>query len=153
MTDHHDEYLRVLAETGNSMHAMISLRTRFGLSSYEAKQVMLQAEGISESLDQQRLADDLDLLTTVEDLYECEASYRESVFVSVSGDNGEKWEGEVLVYDLHGHRNISTCFAFTVLIASNSHKTHIVPQLPPTSTPEEAVKECFQAGYVMRIGP
>jgi len=43
-------FLDVLSSTGDRMAAIRSIREKFGLSIEQAKEVMLQAEGISNSL-------------------------------------------------------------------------------------------------------
>lgn len=46
----HDQFRRVVAETGDRIAAIRAIRERFGLDLRQAKEVMLQAEGTAASL-------------------------------------------------------------------------------------------------------
>jgi len=50
MESPHDHFRRVVAETGDRIAAIRSIRERFGLDLRQAKEVMLQAEGTASSL-------------------------------------------------------------------------------------------------------
>jgi hypothetical protein len=50
MESPHEYFRRVLADTGDRIAAIRSIRERFGLNLREAKEVMLQAEGLAPSL-------------------------------------------------------------------------------------------------------
>jgi ribosomal protein L7/L12 len=54
----HEVYLQVLASRGDRIAAIRTIREQFGLNLAQAKEVMLQAEGIASSLDehQERIA-------------------------------------------------------------------------------------------------
>ncbi|MBI1917761.1 MAG: hypothetical protein HYS12_23960 [Planctomycetes bacterium] len=58
----HDLFRQVIAETGDRIAAIRTIRQRFGLDLRQAKEIMLQAEGIATSLDehQGRLAEALE---------------------------------------------------------------------------------------------
>jgi alkylated DNA repair dioxygenase AlkB len=62
MATPHEVFRQVLAETGDGIKALKEIRLQFGLSLVEAKEVMLQAEGVANSLQehQARLADALE---------------------------------------------------------------------------------------------
>ena len=55
----HDLFRKVLAETGDYITAIRTIREQFGLDLRQAKEVMLQAEGIAESVaeHEQRIAE------------------------------------------------------------------------------------------------
>jgi len=61
MESPHDHFRRVVADTGDRIAAIRSIRERFGLDLRQAKEVMLQAEGTAASLaeHEQRIADAL----------------------------------------------------------------------------------------------
>lgn len=61
MESPHDLFRRMMADTGDRITAIRVIREQFGLSPAEAKEVMLQAEGIAASLGehQERLAEAL----------------------------------------------------------------------------------------------
>lgn len=52
MTTPHELFLQVLSETGDRSAAIRMIRKHFGLSLWQAKEVMLQAEGTASSLDE-----------------------------------------------------------------------------------------------------
>lgn len=48
----HNPFRHVLAKTGDQIAAIRAIREQFGLDLAQAKEVMLQAEGIAKSLDE-----------------------------------------------------------------------------------------------------
>jgi ribosomal protein L7/L12 len=58
----HDVFRQVVTDSGDRIAAIRIIRERFGLNLVQAKEVMLQAEGMANSIDefQERLADELE---------------------------------------------------------------------------------------------
>jgi hypothetical protein len=78
----------------------------------------------------------------VAQLYNCGAMYRETVPVSEVLDGQTVWNGDVEVFDLHGHPEAKRAYAWSHLGAEHEKSSHFVSvlELPPVNSARTAVQ-------------
>jgi hypothetical protein len=80
----------------------------------------------------------------VEKLHQCTAELRESLAVTECFEGQMVWKGLIRVYDLEGHPEASTCYAWTEP-TEGGERVFAVLAIPPVTTPEEAVRASIVA--------
>lgn len=81
------------------------------------------------------------LQRAVESLHQCRATFRETVAISEQFEGKPVWEGDVHIFTLHDHPTASLCYAWASPIGgSEKQKFYAVLQLPPVTSPVEAVR-------------
>jgi len=74
-------------------------------------------------------------------LYNCNATWIESVSVKEVFGKETAWEGMVEVFDLHGHPKAKLCYAWSSPIErSTKRRFYAVLNIPPVDSPEKAVR-------------
>lgn len=72
--------------------------------------------------------------------HKCRSDMRERVFVREVFEDESVWEGEVLVFDLTGHRRAIACYAWSV----NQRVTAVLAE-GPVDSPQAAVRAAIVA--------
>jgi hypothetical protein len=81
-------------------------------------------------------------------LHDSESTHVETVPVKEVFEGKTVWDGEVEVFDLHDHPKTSRVYAWTYEADNAEQKRHVtVLQIPPATTPENAVKASIMADY------
>jgi hypothetical protein len=78
----------------------------------------------------------------VSQLHDCGAVYVRTVPVSEVFQGQTVWQGDVEVFDLHGHPKAKRAYAWSHLDGKNDERTQFVAvlEIPPVDSPESAVK-------------
>ena len=87
------------------------------------------------------------LQVAIEHLHACGALYRETVPVQEVFQGQTRWQGEVEVFDLHGHANAKVCYGWSHREGKDDTGERFVTvlQIPPVTSPETAVKVAMAA--------
>ncbi len=81
------------------------------------------------------------LRRAVRDLHDCDSAWLESVLVSETFEGQTAWEGEVHVFELHGHPTATRCYAWASPIeGSDRLRYYAVLHEPPVDSPKVAVR-------------
>lgn len=73
--------------------------------------------------------------------HECEPTYRETVFVEEKTDDNQiVWQGDVLVFDLSGHRNAKACYAWQHYDGDGDTKIFAILENELINSPKRAVQ-------------
>ncbi len=82
-----------------------------------------------------------DLIKAIQDLHSCKATYSESVEIKEEFEGQTVWEGRVHVFNIEGHPDTDTCYAWTSPIeGSDMRQYYAVLHIPPVDSPEMAVR-------------
>ena len=78
----------------------------------------------------------------VSQLHNCGATWRETVPVHEIFRGETVWQGDVEVFDLHGHPKAKRCYAWSHLDGPNDERTRFVAvlEIPPVESAETAVR-------------
>ena len=78
----------------------------------------------------------------VSQLHNCDATYVRTVPVHEVFRGETVWEGDVEVFDLHGHPNAKRAYAWSHLDGANDERTRFVTvlEIPPVVSAETAVR-------------
>jgi hypothetical protein len=78
----------------------------------------------------------------VQQLHNCGAVWRETVPVHEVFRGETVWQGDVEVFDLHGHPKAKRCYAWSHLDGPNDERTRFVAvlEIPPVESAETAVR-------------
>ena len=89
-----------------------------------------------------------DLQNAVEHLHDCHATFREIVEVLEEYNGEPVWEGEVSVFQITGHPDADTCYAWGSPTDEEPFvKYYAVLKLPPIETPLDAVRASIVHDY------
>ena len=89
-----------------------------------------------------------ELKDVVERLHGTQATYIETVPVKEVFEGETMWEGKVEVFDLADHPNASRVFAWSYETDDDRPTQHVtVLQIPPATTPENAVRAALVSEY------
>ena|SRR5450432_2578863 len=90
-----------------------------------------------------------ELQDVIRKLHESESTHVETVPVKETFQGQTVWEGEVEVFDLHGHPTASRIYAWSHDTDDPDHpKRHVtVLHLPPATTPRRAVQVSIASDY------
>lgn len=89
-----------------------------------------------------------ELTRHVEKLHGCKAHHKMSVGVKESYQNQTVWEGTVHIFDIEGHPDTDTCYAWSSPIeGSDKRKFYAVLHIPPIDSPQAAVRASIVADY------
>jgi hypothetical protein len=89
-----------------------------------------------------------ELRQAVEHLHQCRAVLREAVPVVERFKDRTVWDGTVHIFDLSGHPNATTCYAWSSEIAgSQKRRFYAVLKSPPVSSPADAVRASIVADH------
>jgi hypothetical protein len=82
------------------------------------------------------------LQLAIEHLHDCGATWRKTVTVHEVFRGKTVWQGEVEVFDLHGHDKAKRCYAWSHLDGKNDERTRFVAvlEIPPVVSAETAVR-------------
>jgi hypothetical protein len=83
----------------------------------------------------------------VSQLHNCGATWRETVLVQEVFQGKTIWQGDVEVFDLHGHPKAKRAYAWSHLDGPKDECTRFVAvlEIPPVTSPETAVKVAIAA--------
>lgn len=82
------------------------------------------------------------------ELHKCVATFREAVPISEQFEGQTVWEGSVQVFDIEGHPDATTCYAWSSPIeCSKKRKYYAVLGIPPVDSPEKAVRASIVQDY------
>lgn len=88
------------------------------------------------------------LARAVEDLHNCNATYRGGVSVSEDFQGETVWEGVVHIFDIQGHSDATVAYAWHSPVEdSNNRKYFAVLHIPPIDSPESAIRAAIVAEY------
>jgi hypothetical protein len=78
----------------------------------------------------------------VSQLHDCGATWRETVPVHEVFRGKTVWQGDVEVFDLHGHSKAKRAYAWSHLDGANDERTRFVAvlEIPPVVSAETAVR-------------
>lgn len=78
----------------------------------------------------------------VQQLHNCGAVWRETVPVHEVFRGETVWQGDVEVFDLHGHPKAKRCYAWSHLDGPSDERTRFVAvlEIPPVESAETAVR-------------
>ncbi len=94
------------------------------------------------------LDDTKNVQQSVETLHSCQAKLREIVRVIEEFKKQRVWDGLVYVFDIEGHPNATTCYAWSSPIkGSNKRKFYAVLHIPPVESPADAVRAAIRRDY------
>ena len=89
-----------------------------------------------------------ELKKAVENLHHCLAKLRHKAEVIEKFENHTVWEGTVHIFDIEGHPDTDTCYAWSSPIeGSDKRRFYAVLKVPPIDTPEAAVRASIVAEY------
>jgi hypothetical protein len=81
------------------------------------------------------------------------AAFLESVHVDERHDDRPVWQGVVHVFDIEGHPTATRAYAWSSPIeGSDKRRFYAVLQLPPISSPADAVRAAIVADHRARKG-
>jgi len=84
---------------------------------------------------------DSDLITAVERLHNCKASFIEDVVVLEKFGDQTVWNGTVSVFSIEGNPQATTAYAWSSPIeGSTKRRYYAVLHIPPVDSPEGAVR-------------
>src|SRR5580765_8685734 len=78
------------------------------------------------------------LQIAVQRMFNCQATFSETVPIREEVDGEVVWEGEVKVFDLIGHPKARRCYAW--VHPTNKNRTVALLEIPPVTTALAAVK-------------
>ena len=83
----------------------------------------------------------------VSQLHNCGATYSKTVPVHEIFRGKTVWQGDVEVFDLHGHPKAKRCYAWSHLDGANDERTRFVAvlEIPPVESPVTSVRASFVA--------
>jgi hypothetical protein len=81
-----------------------------------------------------------DLKNVIRKLHGVESTHRQSVPVKESFQGKTIWEGIVEVFDLHGHPDANTAYAWSHKTDTDDTRHVTVLHVPPAVSPETAVR-------------
>ncbi len=77
----------------------------------------------------------------VERLHDCSATFAEEITVTETFQGQTAWDGVVHAFDLSGHPQVGTCYAWSSPIeGSGRRRIHAVLKLPPVDSAAAAVR-------------
>ena len=92
------------------------------------------------------------LRKAVEAQHNCKATFREVAFVRESHEGQTVWEGGVSVFDLEGHPEASTAYAWAEDIpGTNRERVFAIIQAGPIQSPADAVKAAILVRFQQEI--
>jgi hypothetical protein len=82
------------------------------------------------------------LQVAIEQLHDCSATWRETVPVHEVFRGETVWQGDVEVFDLHGHPKAKRAYAWSHLDGDKDERTRFVAvlEIPPVVSAETAVR-------------
>lgn len=88
-----------------------------------------------------------ELQEAIRNLHGCEAEYLETVPVKETFQGQTVWEGEVEVFEIHGHPAAKRCYAWSHASGANDRGKRYVAvlELPPVDSPQNAVRTAIVA--------
>jgi hypothetical protein len=88
-----------------------------------------------------------ELQNAIRRLHGCESQYVETVPVIESFEGQTIWEGEVEVFDIRGHPNATTAYAWAHATGKNDQSKRYVAvlKLSPVDSPQLAVRAAIMA--------
>ena len=88
-----------------------------------------------------------ELQDAIRQIHNAKATYRESVSVTETWQGQTIWDGIVEVFDLHGHTNADTAYAWS-RETDDGIKSHVaVLHVPPVVSPITAVRAAILQEY------
>lgn len=89
-----------------------------------------------------------DLCTAVERLHDCQATFRDYVYVVEDFQDQRVWQGYVYLFDLSGHSAAKLCYAWSAPIeGSSKRKFYAVLHQPPVESPADAVRAAIRSEF------
>ena len=93
----------------------------------------------------------LRLQNAIRRLHRCESTYVAIAPVSESshsfGDNAV-WQGEVVVFEIHGHAQAKRAYGWSYILESGRVRHVVVLEIPPVTSPQTAVRAGIAAQIV-----
>lgn len=86
-----------------------------------------------------------DLKRAVESQHGGTATFVQSVPVSDTFRGQPAWQGTIAVFDLVGHPKATRAYAWTRELPDGKTRTYAVLQIPPVTSPQDAVKAAIVA--------
>ena len=86
------------------------------------------------------------LRTEIRRLHGCEASHVVTVPLTDQFQGKIRWQGEVEMFDLHGHPQANRCYAWAYLDEDNKQQFTAVLEMPPVDSPRAAVRAALFTG-------
>ena len=80
------------------------------------------------------------LKEAIRNLHNCDSTWIESVPVKETFEGQTVWEGEVQVFDLHGHPSASRCYAWSHATEGSKRRFIAVLHEGPVDSAQKAVK-------------
>jgi hypothetical protein len=83
----------------------------------------------------------------------CESKYLETVTVSESSVSFHKhtvWQGEVAVFEVHGHPQAARAYAWLSREPNETTRYVVVLEIPPITSPQKAVQAAMTAQIINR---
>ncbi|HUO82196.1 MAG TPA: hypothetical protein VM616_04990 [Gammaproteobacteria bacterium] len=92
------------------------------------------------------------LAAAIRDLHECNASWRESIYVKEMMGDKTVWEGMVEAYSIE-HQDADVCYAWLSPIeGTDRQRAYAVLGKPPINSAADAVRASIVADYKAREG-
>ncbi len=89
-----------------------------------------------------------DLKRAIEKLHGCGSSFAYEIEITERFNDKVVWEGPVSVFDLDGHPNASTCYAWSEPVKdSDKRRFFTVLKIPPVDSPEAAVRASIMSDH------
>ena len=89
-----------------------------------------------------------DLQTAVERQHDCKATFRKTETVWESFQGKIAWEGVVSQFDIEGHPDTDTCYAWSSAVeGSNKCRLYAVLKIPPVDSPQAAIRAAIVADH------
>lgn len=88
-----------------------------------------------------------ELQDVIKHLHDSDSTHVETVPVKEVFEGETIWDGEVEVFELHDHPKTSRVYAWTYQDADEPKRHVTVLQIPPATTPENAVKASIMSDY------
>ena len=87
------------------------------------------------------------LKKAIHDLHGCNAKWVESVVVIETFQDQTVWEGEVQVFDIHGHPTATRCYAWSHETDEGNQRFVAVLHKGPVDSPQKAVRAAIADEY------
>ena len=91
-------------------------------------------------------ADLTSLRKAILDLHGCESTWIETVHIKETFQDQDVWEGDIEVFDLHGHDLASKCYAWSYPTKGGKHRFYAVLHIPPVDSALKAVQAAIVSG-------
>ncbi len=89
----------------------------------------------------------------VEGLYNCDATFAESVEVHETFQGQTVWQGIVHIFNIQGHPKATRCYAWSSPIdGSANRRYYAVLHISPVDSPEKAVRASIVHDHKVREG-